>query len=83
MKVLCVMTMLVATVWAQSNLAYKHSLINRLEKRWAPFGFLDKIKDSVNGMIDTGVNIKDKIVSNISKYHRELLLTHILSELCS
>jgi len=65
MKVLCVLAVLVATVWARNNLghlAYRRSpLTGFKEKRWAPFGFLDKIKDSVNGMIDTGVNIKDKL----------------------
>ena len=40
----------------------KRSLFTRSEDL-TPYGFLDTIKDAVNGMIETGVNIKEKIVS--------------------
>jgi len=40
--------------------AFKRSLVMRSEEL-TPYGFLDTIKDAVNGMIETGVNIKEKI----------------------
>merc|ERR1711988_1469290 len=39
---------------------FKRSLFKRSEDL-TPYGFLDTIKDAVNGMIETGVNIKEKI----------------------
>lgn len=51
--------------------AYKRSLVTRTE-RLAPYGFLDTIKDVVNGMIETGVGIKDKI-AELTKTLNEII----------